>query len=120
MAGTEAILATIGPLSTSLAGLELFMKTVIDGKPWLISPDLVSMEWRKVSLNLAGRKLKVAVMWDDGIVKPHPPIARALKRVTDSLKESDLIELVEWKPWRHDLAWEIIVSSTCPHSLSYH
>ncbi|KAI0131781.1 acetamidase [Xylariales sp. AK1849] len=108
MAGTEAILGTIGPLSTSLEGLKLFTKTIVDGKPWLTSPDLVAMEWRDTSTFFKDRKLKVAVMWEDGVVKPHPPIARAMTEAVEKLRKSAKIEVVEWKPWKHDLAWEII------------
>ena len=98
------------------------------GKPWLREPNLVAMGWRgdvtPSFLTAAAaeeesegdgkkekrkRKLKVAVMWDDGVVKPHPPVTRALKDVVKKLKESENIEVVDWTPWKHDLAWEIIV-----------
>ncbi|KAI1857504.1 hypothetical protein JX265_011239 [Neoarthrinium moseri] len=108
MAGSEGILGTIGPLSTSLAGLELFTKSVVAGKPWLTSPDLVAMDWKENYSPFEGRKLKIAVMWEDGVVMPHPPITRALEGVVEKLKTSSVVDVVEWKPWRHDLAWEII------------
>lgn len=57
------------------------------------------------------KKLKVGVMWDDGVVKPHPPVLRAMKELVDKLKVAEGVEVVEWKPYKHDLAWEIIVSS---------
>ena len=55
-------------------------------------------------------------MWDDGVVKPHPPIARVMEDVVGKLKSSANIELVDWKPWKHDLAWEIIVRKLRPTS----
>jgi amidase len=109
MLGTEAIAGTIGPLSTSLAGVELFTKTVLEGKPWLIQPDLAAFEWRDVSKLWKGRRLKVAVLWDDGVVKPHPPTTRVLKKLEEKLKSSDRVEVVDWTPWEHELAWSIIV-----------
>jgi hypothetical protein len=96
MMGSEAIHATTGPLSTSLEGLRLFTKTLVDAKPWIQDPNLIPMEWSDVSTTFAGRRLKVAVMWDDGVVKPHPPVTRALKTVVQGLKKSDKIELAEW------------------------
>ena len=113
MAGAEQIVPTIGPLSTSLEGCKLFIKAIIDAKPWFKEPALLPFPWKEDDF-FAGKKLKIAVLWDDGVVKPHPPVTRALKKVVDKLKENENVEIVEWKPYKHDLAWELIVSS-CPH-----
>ena len=110
MGGAEQIVPTIGPLSTSLEGCKIFTKTIIDAKPWLKEPSLVPFPWKNKDFFPAGKKLKVAVLWDDGVVKPHPPVTRALKQIVDKLKSSNNVEVVEWKPFKHDLAWEIIVS----------
>jgi Asp-tRNA(Asn)/Glu-tRNA(Gln) amidotransferase A subunit family amidase len=96
MMGSEAIHATTGPLSTSIGGLQLFTKTLLDAKPWIQDPNLIPLEWRDASTAFNGRKLKVAVMWDDGVVKPHPPVTRALKNVVEGLKKSEKFEVVEW------------------------
>lgn len=113
MAGQEQIVAVLGPLSTSLDGVKLFMKTIIDAKPWLNEPSLVPIPWRANESHLAkssGKKLKVGVIWHDGVVKPHPPVVRALQEVVDKLKNVQSVEIVEWKPYKHDLAY-IIISS---------
>ncbi|KAI0848844.1 amidase [Daldinia vernicosa] len=110
MFGAEHIIPTNGPMSTSLAGLKIFTKTVVDGKMWLKVPSVVPMEWRDTSSYFPDRKLKVGVLWDDGVVKPHPPINRAMTELVEKLKKSENIELIDWKPWKHDLAWEIIAS----------
>jgi amidase len=109
MGGAEQIVPTIGPLSTSLEGCKLFIKTIIDAKPWYKEPSLLPFPWKEDD-PFNGKKLKVAVLWDDGVVKPHPPVTRALKQVVDKLKSKGNVEVVEWKPYKHDLAWEIIVS----------
>jgi amidase len=96
MIGSEAIHATIGPLSTSLQGLRLFTKTVLDARPWLHDTSLTPIEWRDMSQTFTRRKLKVTVMWDDGVVKPHPPVTRALRSVVEGLRKSNKIELVDW------------------------
>lgn len=97
-------------------GLDLFMKTVIDSQPWLHDPSLVSLPWRDDKSGLRGfgssRKLKIGILWSDGVVKPHPPIFRALREVSEKLGRLDGIELVGWEPYKHDLAWEIIVRRT--------
>ena len=110
MFGTEGIIPTIGPLSTSLAGCKLFIKTLIDAQPWHAEPTLFPFPWNS-STNFfpEGRKLKVAVMWDDGVVKVHPPVTRALEAVVERLKATGNVEVVEWEAWKHEEAWEIIV-----------
>ncbi|KAI0860370.1 amidase signature domain-containing protein [Xylaria cubensis] len=107
MVGSESILGTIGPLSTSLEGISLFVKTVLDARPWLREPSLVAIPWREEETK-RGRKLRIGVIWDDGVVRPHPPITAALSRVVEKLKESGEVEVVDWECWKHDLAWEII------------
>lgn len=110
MAGQEQVVAVIGPLSTSLGGLRLFMKTVIASKPWLYEPSLVPIPWKEEGHlpTSAGKKLKVAVMFHDGVVRPHPPISQALNEVVSRLKEVEEIDVVDWMPYKHDEAWEII------------
>lgn len=116
MLGQEQVIPVIGPLSTSLEGLKVFMKTIIDQQPWLTDPSMLPFPWRdykaKSLLKSEGGipKLKVAVMWHDGVVMPHPPITRALTEITDKLRGVDGIELIDWKPYKHDLAWDIISS----------
>lgn len=111
MLGEEQIIATIGPLSTSLEGCKLFIKTLIDAQPWNKEPSLYPFPWKSDNF-FKEKKIKVAVMWDDGVVRVHPPVTRALKQVVEKLKEKSDVEIVEWKPWKHDLAWEIIVRSS--------
>ena len=110
MLSQEQIVAVLGPLSTSLEGIKLFMKTVIAAKPWLVEPTLVPLPWRDQESHLAarpGKRLKVGVMWDDGVVKPHPPIIRALQEVVEKLKSLQEIQVVDWKPYKHDEACKL-------------
>ena len=76
-AGEEQILVSIGPLSTSLEGCKLFIKTLIDARPWLKEPSLLPFSWKEENL-LKGKKLKVGILWDDGVVKPHPPVTKIM------------------------------------------
>ena len=110
MAGEEQIVAVLGPLSTSFAGLKLFMKTVIAAQPWLKEPSLVPITWREDHRHFPDGKLKVAVMWHDGVVRPHPPVTRALNKVVEELKKMTEVEVVDWMPYKHGKAWEIISS----------
>ncbi|KAL8807877.1 MAG: hypothetical protein Q9223_001928 [Gallowayella weberi] len=112
--GQEQVVAVIGPLSTSLEGVKLFMKTVLAAKPWLEEPSCFPMPWRDHESHLPtsqeGKKLRVAVLWSDEVVKPHPPIIRALNEVATALQQLPEVEVTKWKPYKHDEAWEIIAS----------
>ncbi len=111
--GSGYVEGVVGPLSTSLGGIKIFMKTVLDSQPWVNDPSLVPIPWRDEQSYLnqdCCTTLRVAVLWDDGVVKPHPPITRALKDVVGRLNGIRGIEIVELKPYKHDLAWELVVS----------
>lgn len=120
MDGYEQIVPVLGPLSTSFGGLHLFMKTLLDQKPWLTEPSLLPLPWNYPPTNSlltkpnGALKLKIGVMWHDGVVKPHPPITRALREVVSSLSQNSDIEIVPWQPYKHDLAWKIISSLYFP------
>ena len=105
--GEDHILGVMGPLSTSLRGIDLFMRAVLANEPWLTDPSLVPLPW-SISTPHLPVKMKVAVMWNDGVVKPHPPIQRALCETVDKLREAPDIEIVDWTPYKHDEAWRII------------
>lgn len=113
MLGSEQIVPVTGPLSTTLEGVKLFMKSVLAAKPWLSDPSLVPFPWRDQHSHLEtrnGKKLKVGVMWNDEVVLPHPPVRRALREMVEKLRAIDSIEVVDWKPLRHAEAWEITAS----------
>lgn len=114
MSGQEHVVPCIGPLCTSLAGVKLFMKTLIDQKPWLHEPSLLPFPWRDESSLLrveAGRhKLKIGILRDDGVVKPHPPILRAIDKIVADLSSNKDIEVVDFPPYKHDEAWRIVSS----------
>lgn len=112
MAGADSVEAVLGPLSTSIKGLEIFMKAIIDTEPWLTEPALIPMPWRTYVVP-QDRPLRIGVLWHDGIVRPHPPITRALRLATDCLKKHK-IEVVDFPPYLHDEAWAILSSLYYP------
>ena len=68
------------------------MKAVIKAKPWLKDPLAVHKKWDEDEYQLKdrdnGHKLCFAIMWDDGVCIPHPPITRALKQVQVALTKA--------------------------------
>ncbi|KAK5110257.1 hypothetical protein LTR62_006110 [Meristemomyces frigidus] len=117
MLGAEHIIPVIGPLSTSLEGIKLFCKTLIDQQPWLYEAACVQLPWKDSSegrllrKTASGqRKLRVGVLADDGVVKPHPPILRGIEHIVSKLKEHPDIEVVDFPPYKHEEAWRVISS----------
>lgn len=113
MLAAEHILPVIGPLSVSLGGVKTFMKTLLDAKPWIREPSLVPLPWKTEAQFPAqdgGKAIRVGVLRDDGVVRPHPPILRALDDVAEKLRGVPGIEVIEFAPYKHDEAWTIISS----------
>lgn len=103
MVGKETIVPTFGPLCVSRETINLFMKVTLDTEPWRVDPSLLPKLWTPHTLS---RPLKVAIEWDDGVVKPHPPTTRALQQVADACRAAGM-EVVDWIPYQHDRAWDI-------------
>jgi Asp-tRNA(Asn)/Glu-tRNA(Gln) amidotransferase A subunit family amidase len=108
MAGADSVETVLGPMSTSLQGLKVFMKTIIDSEPWIEEPALIPMPWRTYTIPTE-RPLRIGVLWHDGVVRTHPPVTRALELVATKLKAHN-IEVVDFTPHLHDEAWAIISS----------
>ena len=85
------------------------MKIIINSKPWLSEPALIPLPWNYGPIS-PSHPLKIAVMYHDGVVMPHPPITHALHSFVSKLKAISNISVVEWKPHLHDEAWAIVSS----------
>lgn len=72
--------------------LELFMKVALSARPWRIDPALTSKEWTPYTFL---SRPKIAIQWWDGVVKPHPPMLRALGVVAAACRRAGM-EVVDW------------------------
>ncbi len=107
-AGQISVLGVAGPLARSIGDLELWMSLYINaGKPWMLDLACLPLRWRSVAPPKASA-LKIAVLYDDGIVKPLPPIARGLRHVVAQLKALGA-EVVEFKPLKSQLVYDTLV-----------
>jgi amidase len=52
-------------MARSLNDIEFFAKNVVDTEPWKLDPKCLPIPWRPVDV---GRKLRLGVIWNDGIV----------------------------------------------------
>ncbi|KAI0785340.1 amidase [Irpex lacteus] len=107
--GLDAIIGALGPIATSARDLALFCRVMLQYEPWLSEPPLLEIPWKQdVADGLqTPAKLCFAILWDDGVVLPHPPILDALKRTKDALLRAGH-EVVDWRPVDHQYAWDLI------------
>lgn len=94
MPGQEAVASVNGPLARTLQDVQLYSKAVIDAQPWLLDPKCLPIPWRLVQLP---EKLKIAFMSHDGMVRPTPPVSRALQLAREKLEKAGHT-IIEWDP----------------------
>ncbi|PSK46489.1 hypothetical protein B9Z65_5457 [Elsinoe australis] len=97
LAGQEAVKSINGPLARSLGDVEVWAKAVVGAEPWRVDPFCLPIPWREAEVP---KRLRIGVMWDDGLVRPTPPVQRALKETVEKLKKAGH-ELVDWAPELH-------------------
>ncbi|THV06030.1 amidase [Dendrothele bispora CBS 962.96] len=103
VAGNDAILPTGGPIARSSRDMELFFATVYSTQPWTEDPRLTPLPWyyHTPKWTGSGGKIRLGVMWHDGVVYPQPPIRRALKALVDALRKTDAFEISDYEPKMH-------------------
>lgn len=106
-AGQESVMAVQGPMTRSVEDLDLWMDIYINqGKPWNLDATLVPLPWRKVE-QPKPEQLTIGVLYDDGLVKPTPPIQRGLKETVAKLEKAGA-KVVEFKPIKTQLAYDTV------------
>jgi amidase len=102
--GQDSVPSVLGPMCNSITGLKIFMQAVLGQRPWLQDPLAVRKPWDEEGYKLVdhggGRGLCFAIMWNDGIVVPHPPIIRGLELTRKALLAAGH-RVIDWKPIKH-------------------
>lgn len=106
----ESLGGVAGPLARSVDGLETYMKAVLAQGASDTDTSLPPVPWR---FHVCLGDFTIGVMWDDGVVRPHPPVLRALRTAVDKLKAAG-IRVVEWKPYNHQRGLDILASLCFP------
>ncbi|KAI0660593.1 general amidase GmdA [Cubamyces menziesii] len=108
--GMDAIIGALGPIATSARDLALFCRVMLQYEPWLVEPPLLEIPWKQDVAKGVGlpERLTFAILWDDGVVAPHPPILDALKRARDALLAAGH-DVITWEPLDHKAAWDLIL-----------
>ncbi|KAL2831783.1 amidase signature domain-containing protein [Aspergillus cavernicola] len=77
-----------GPMARSLATTEYFMQSLLDSNPWNLDPGCIPIPWRKELAAPPTRKLKLGIVYDDGVIRPQPPIMRVMRETAQKLKDA--------------------------------
>ncbi|KAJ5719903.1 hypothetical protein N7493_006781 [Penicillium malachiteum] len=96
-----------GPMASSLATTEYFMERLLASSPWNLDPSAIPIPWRReLAAPPMDRKLKIGVVIDDGVVKPQPPVTRAMNETIQALRNAGH-EVIEWDTSLHAPATEM-------------
>ncbi|THH34184.1 hypothetical protein EUX98_g66 [Antrodiella citrinella] len=102
--GQDVVPTVAGPLSASISGLKAFMHTILSSRPWTVDPNVIRKPWDSDAYALKehgdGQGLCFGVIWDDGHLKPHPPINRALQMAKLALEKAGHT-VIDWVPLHH-------------------
>lgn len=98
--GMENIIGCVGPMANCIEDVQLFCQVALDYKPWEVEPSLMPMPWRRRRAEAVPKKLTIGVMWNDGVVTPHPPVTRALNQAVAKLRAAGH-RVVDWDPKYH-------------------
>lgn len=62
------------------------MDSFISDEPWEREPRALPIPWRRELAEVPSRPLRIGIVFDDGVVKPQPPVARALQEVANKFR----------------------------------
>lgn len=103
-----------GPMTVSLAGIQMFMKVVCDAKPETQDSQLTRWLWPS-KIELPQKKIRIGIVKNDGLIIPQPPVAKALKWAEEKLsKAGQAIELVPYTPYNVEEGMKILLSIYYP------
>lgn len=99
--GQQHVPSAIGPMTRSLSSLTIVTREVLNAKPWESDPAVTPKMWDDHSFHsVQSRPLTVGIMYDDGVVKVHPPVERTLYEMARLLKAAGH-EVIEWDSSLH-------------------
>ncbi|KAI0440620.1 amidase signature domain-containing protein [Xylaria telfairii] len=83
--GILPIMPSAGPLANDVETLGIFMKAVIDAKPFRYDATVIDVPWRSIDA-LPRRSLRLGLLPDDPLFPLHPPVKETIAKVTKILQ----------------------------------
>lgn len=110
-AGSESIAPAIGPLARTFEISNLVTSVILDYEPYKHLPELSNKPWDS-NVYKDKKKLKIGIMYDDGVCRLQPPSKRALDELRSKLEAAKTIdgieiEVVDFKPYKHDTVLDL-------------
>lgn len=106
--GQEHVPSSIGPMARSLDAIHTAFKSLVDLKPWDFDARCAAVPWREdVYHDALSRPLVIGVLFDDEVVRPHPPIIRVLRSVIEALRNAGH-HIVDWNAQLHGECVEVM------------
>jgi len=76
-------------------------KEFLLAEPWIMDPNATPIPWHEgIFQSFQKRPLRVGVIFDDGVVKPHPEIEAAVRLAADMLEAAGH-EIIAWDTTDH-------------------
>ncbi|PKY06874.1 amino acid/polyamine transporter [Aspergillus campestris IBT 28561] len=99
--GQEHVPSSVGPMARDLSSICYVSRLIADSKPWESDPRCAPLPWNETAFQeVQSRPLVIGLILDDGIVKVHPPVERALLELSEKLKRSGH-EVIIWDASDH-------------------
>ncbi|KAJ5825485.1 hypothetical protein N7474_002623 [Penicillium riverlandense] len=99
--GQEHVPSSVGPQARDLSSICYISRLLADARPWELDPRCVPLPWNEHAFQeIQSRPLVIGLIPDDGVVRVHPPIARALDELSTALKNYGY-EVVTWDTSDH-------------------
>uniref|UniRef100_A0A8H7N1B3 Amidase domain-containing protein n=1 Tax=Bionectria ochroleuca TaxID=29856 RepID=A0A8H7N1B3_BIOOC len=99
--GQEHVPSSIGPMARDLRMIHAVTEALISAEPWRLDARCAALPWREDAFQeVQSRPLTIGVLYDDEVVRPHPPVARVLRTVVEALKAAGH-EILEWDATLH-------------------
>ncbi|KAL4737263.1 amidase signature domain-containing protein [Aspergillus similis] len=99
--GQEHVPSSVGPMARDINSICYITRLLTSSRPWDLDPRCANLPWNEsVFQDVQSRPLVIGLILDDGVVKIHPPIERAMRELAAKL-EANGHELVTWNTSGH-------------------
>ncbi|KAL3479438.1 amino acid/polyamine transporter [Aspergillus californicus] len=99
--GQEHVPSSVGPMTRDLSSICYINRLLANSRPWTLDPRCPPLPWNEsIFQGIQTRSMVIGLILDDGVVKIHPPIERALRDLAAKLGAKGH-ELITWDTSDH-------------------